>query len=106
MPDAVEHVRASAAGDGVEPVLKAIDEVNDGWVAYCGREWDKGAVASLEFSKSKGQEIINLSPDELAGWYHRVQPLLDEYVAETEEKGLPGKAFLDEILRLKKKYLP
>jgi len=49
-------------------------------------------------------EITHLSPEELARWDERGKPRIDEYIASLEAKGLPGKAYFDELQRLLKKY--
>ncbi|EFK09284.1 bacterial extracellular solute-binding protein, family 7 [delta proteobacterium NaphS2] len=64
--------------------------------------WDKGDKDAIEFVKAKGHELIYLSPEEIDRWRAKTHPLWDKWVADTEAKGLPGKAVLGETLRLMK----
>jgi len=48
-----------------------------------------------------GKKIIALSKEEDARWAAAVRPILDEYVAQTKAKGLPG----DEALKFCLEYL-
>ena len=48
----------------------------------------------MEYTKSKGNQIINLSKAEEERWAKLVFPILDEYVTAMKAKGLPGEEAL------------
>jgi TRAP-type C4-dicarboxylate transport system substrate-binding protein len=50
--------------------------------------------------KAAGCEIINLSPEEKAKWIKATEPLIDEWIAEMNAKGLPGSEIVKEARRL------
>ncbi len=52
----------------------------------------------------EGKEIIALTPEEAMRWEALCKPIQDKWVADLGAKGLPGKAFLDEAMRLAKEY--
>jgi TRAP-type C4-dicarboxylate transport system substrate-binding protein len=51
-----------------------------------------------------GHEIIELSPAEKKRWKETVRPLWNGWIKKMEAKGLPGRAVLDEAVRLAKEY--
>jgi TRAP-type C4-dicarboxylate transport system substrate-binding protein len=51
-----------------------------------------------------GMEIVDIPPEEVARWQEAAQAGTDIYTAQLEEKGLPGKAFVDAYYQLDKKY--
>ena len=78
-------------------VQKVIEEVSKEWVAKYGPAWDKSDEEGLAFSKSLGNEIISLSPEESAKWANAVKPVLDDYAKGAKKKGLPGKKYVEFI---------
>ena len=52
--------------------------------------------------RKKGGKIITLSPKEEARWAGFAKPMQDKTIAALEKKGLPAKAFFNEILRMVK----
>ncbi|MFC1580725.1 TRAP transporter substrate-binding protein [Thermodesulfobacteriota bacterium] len=64
------------------------------------KEGKKGMAISLD----RGQEIIDLSPADLAKWAATGKPAWDKWVKDMKAKGLPGQAVLDEAVTLIKKY--
>ena len=87
-----------------EDIKKIIDDYSDEFNKIAGEIWDTHDEGGLKYAKEKGLEIITLSPEELSRWKKAVRPLLDDYVTRMEAQGLPGREFLNEILRLKDKY--
>ena len=73
---------------------RIIEEVSAEWVDRHGHAWNQADAEGLEFIKGLGREVITLSPEQEAEWSSRVRPLLDKYLAQAAEKGLPGEAFL------------
>ena len=71
-------------------VKKIIEQVNQEWIDKTGRCWDEIDKKGREFTLSLGNRIITLSNEENLRWALRVQPILNEYVANMKAKGLPG----------------
>ncbi len=73
-----------------EDVRKVIEEVNAEWIVKTGNAWDEMDKSGKDFAAAKGCLSISLSPEENARWAEAVRPILDEYAAKMQEKGLPG----------------
>jgi TRAP-type C4-dicarboxylate transport system substrate-binding protein len=58
----------------------------------------------IKISKERGDEIIDLSPEEFAKWQATGKPAWNEWVKQMEAKGLPGQKVLDETIMLVEKY--
>ncbi|MBW1773847.1 MAG: TRAP transporter substrate-binding protein [Deltaproteobacteria bacterium] len=58
----------------------------------------------IKIVKERGQEIIEVSPEERARWVAVSKPAYDKWVKVMEAKGLPGKAVLNDALILVEKY--
>jgi len=98
-------VMNKAKWDALPADIQAVfTEVCDEWVDKHGEAWDQADEEGLAFVKELGKEVISLSEDEQAKWVQSVLPILDEYVAQTKEKGLDGDAFLKETQALIAKH--
>ena len=71
-------------------VQEIVGKVNEEWILKTGKSWDEMDKAGKEFATAKGNQIITLSAEEDAQWAKAVQPILDEYVKNMKDKGLPG----------------
>ena len=78
-----------------QDVRATIEQINEEWIDKTGKAWDEIDAEGVEFSKSKGHEFIQLSPQEDERWAKALLPLRDDYVKEMKQKGLPG----DEALK-------
>ena len=78
-------------------VQKVFTEVSAEWVDKHGEAWDQADKEGHEFVKGLGHEFIALPADEAKQWTDGVKPVLDEYLAKTKEKGLPGDALLKDL---------
>jgi TRAP-type C4-dicarboxylate transport system substrate-binding protein len=85
-------------------IQKVFDQVSEEYISIAGDVWDNASQAGLQYAKDEGLEIISLPDAERARWHAAYKPLREEYIKEMESKGLPGKAFLEEIEVLMKKY--
>ena len=89
-----------------QDIQRAIDEVSgDYQVEKICRKYqivqkDRMARASQEF----GIEVYQLPPEEMERWLEAYEPVWDIFIADLEDKGLPGKEFFEEYLRLHHKY--
>lgn len=70
------------------------------WIDKHGDAWDKADADARTFLADRNREIIPLSDEEKARWKEAVQPILDEYVAKTRAKNLPGDTFLQNLQAL------
>jgi TRAP-type C4-dicarboxylate transport system substrate-binding protein len=75
-------------------VQKVIEQVNEEWIVKQGNNWDEIDKAGRDTTVKLGNKIISLSKEEDARWAKAVRPLLDEYVKNMKEKGLPGEEAL------------
>ena len=75
--------------------LKAAIDANSGqeFSAFAGRT-----------QADRGNNIIELGPEEVARWKEAAQPVIDNWVAEMDGKGIEGQALLDEARALIDKY--
>ncbi len=87
-----------------EDIRKVFDEVSKEYIGIAGDVWDNASKAGLKYAEEEGLEIITLTPEEKARWHAAYKPLRDEYIKAMEAKGLPGKAFVEEIEQLIEKY--
>ncbi len=85
---------------------EAIEEVNERFFEEVAMGlWDKQNESALEYAvEETGQEVITLSEEESARWKERAEPVLDDFVNEMEDKGLPGRDVLDTVKRLADEY--
>jgi len=81
-----------------------IEQVNKEWIERQGKNWDDIDKAGREATLAAGNKIISLSKEENMRWAEAVKPILDGYVNNMKEKGLPGatalKFYMDELKKL------
>ena len=81
-----------------------IEQVNKEWIERQGKNWDDIDKAGREATLAAGNKIITLSKEENMRWAEAVNPILDGYVKNMKEKGLPGdkalKFYRDELKKL------
>jgi TRAP-type transport system periplasmic protein len=93
------------AWNRLSPELQQVfTDVSNEWVAKHGQAWDQADQEGQAFIEELQHEVITLDEAEQQRWQTAVQPVLDEYVAATTEKNLPGKQFLADLQNLIKKY--
>lgn len=88
-----------------DELKEALDE-NSGqeFSAFAGRtqaEWD---APGREIAVERGNNITELSADEVEAWREAAEPIYENWVAEMEEKGIDGQALIDEARELIDKY--
>lgn len=74
---------------------KIIEQINKEWAAKHAAAWDEADVAGRQFLLDKGGEIITLSDAEAARWVTAAQPVIDEYIADANGRGLDGEAIIE-----------
>ncbi|MBI4799532.1 MAG: TRAP transporter substrate-binding protein [Desulfarculus sp.] len=75
-------------------IQETITQINQEWIDKTGKAWDDFDKIGVEFTLSKGNQVVALSKEEDARWAKQVQPVLAEYVTATKAKGLPGEEAL------------
>lgn len=87
-----------------DDVKKVLNELGDEMHAWTGRYHDEENVnGALEWAqKEQGLTILTLSDEETARWDAKMAPIVDEWIAATEAKGLPGKKYIERIKELQK----
>ncbi len=81
-------------------VQKIMTQVSAEFVDKHGAAWDQADAEGLAFVQELGKTIIPLSEEQSQRWKDAVQPLMDDYISATEEKGLPGKQVIADIQTL------
>jgi len=71
-------------------IQKTIEKINGEWIEKQGKTWDEIDKAGRDYTIARGNKIISLSQDENWKWTMTVKPILDEYVKNMKDKGLPG----------------
>jgi TRAP-type transport system periplasmic protein len=86
------------AWDKLSPEQQQVfTQVSAEWVDKHGQAWDQADEDGKAFIAELNKKTIELSAEEQARWIEAVKPVLDEYVAATAEKGLPGAEFLAKL---------
>lgn len=96
-------------------VKKVMEEVSHEWIFRHGKAWEQGAFEGVAFLLQHGNSMIGIGPKEGARWVKAVQPVLDDYLKTTKDKGLAGDKVLAYVLerlkearagKFKSKYIP
>ena len=82
-------------------VQATIQKINEEWIEKSAKAWDQSDKDGLEYTKSKGNQVIYLSKQEDERWAKLVQPILNEYVGAMKAKNLPG----DEALKFCQEWM-
>jgi TRAP-type C4-dicarboxylate transport system substrate-binding protein len=61
--------------------------------------WDKVDKAGLGLAEKRGSKIRNMTPAEEAEVRTKLRPVIDEYLAELEKKGLPARVIYDDLTK-------
>ena len=85
-------------------IQKVFDEVGEEWVDVHGDVWDYADREGLKFVIELGKKIHKLSPAEEKKWVQSISPIIIDYQAKMEKKGLPAKKAVKTIRELLAKY--
>jgi TRAP-type transport system periplasmic protein len=80
-----------------EDIKEVFTQVSEEWVKKHGEAWDAADQEGIEYVQSLNKEIISLSESEQERWKEAVQPVIDEYISQAEENGLPGSDLVKDI---------
>lgn len=64
---------------------KIVEEISAEWVKVHGEAWDKADEEGKAFTLGLGNELIPLSAEESARWRQAVEPVINDYVANTPD---------------------
>ncbi|MBI5248032.1 MAG: TRAP transporter substrate-binding protein [Desulfomonile tiedjei] len=81
--------------DSLPPdIQKIIEEVSQEWIERTGKGWDEIDKEATEYGESKGLKVVRISKEEESVTAQKVKPLLDAYVGNMKNLGLPGEETL------------
>ncbi len=92
--------------DSLSPDLKKVIDANSG-AAYSqavGKIWDGSQAAGRQAAKDRGNTFTMIPASELDNWVKAAAPLVDDFTADMDKKGLPGKQMLQDARDLLVKY--
>ena len=96
-------VMNKAKWDSLPADLQAIvNEVSIEWIAAQGEAWDTSDEEGKAFVEELDKTFITLSAADEAAFISAMDPIFEEYIASTKEKGLPGEEFLKDLQNLLK----
>ncbi len=80
--------------DALPDDLKAVIDANSGFEfsAFAGRQMQAGDAPSYEMALDMGNNVITLTPDQVAEWKAAAASVSDDWVAEMDGRGLDGTA--------------
>jgi TRAP-type C4-dicarboxylate transport system substrate-binding protein len=70
-----------------EDIQQVIDEVSEEMFSNWGRWWHETDQVAIDAAREAGNEIIPMSDEQRQAWRERLQPVIDNYLAN--ESGLP-----------------
>jgi len=89
-------------------VKKVFDDLRREQAIWTGQYVDNHVKEAMKWSietyKDPKVQIYELSKEELSKWYALLKPMTDKYIKDVEAKGLPAKAILEDVMKLKEKY--
>lgn len=92
--------------DGLPADLKAIIDRNSGagLSQMAGKTWDESKPAARKPAVDRGNVFYTVPAAEVDLWIKASRPLYDEWVADMDKRGLPGKQMLADAQALLVKY--
>lgn len=78
-------------------IQEVFTAVSQEWTAKHGAAWDQADKDGAAFVTQLKRELIHLPEAEQQAWKAAVKPVLDDYLKQTKDKGLPGEAMLTDI---------
>ncbi|MBM4279114.1 MAG: TRAP transporter substrate-binding protein, partial [Deltaproteobacteria bacterium] len=86
---------------------KIVDEMIGKKVALKGAGiYDDLALKSIDVHKKAGMQVYDLPSAEMEKWRSATEPQYKAWSAKMDGKGLPGKAFFEEMVKLSRTYAP
>jgi TRAP-type C4-dicarboxylate transport system substrate-binding protein len=80
-----------------DDIKKAFTDVSDEWIDIHGKAWDTADDAAITYTKSLGNEIIELSSEESPKWVTAIEPVINNYIDESKKKNFDGAKAIAEL---------
>lgn len=80
-----------------QDVKETIEEINQEWIPKVGEAWVISDEEGKEYTLAQNNEVYELDKEESDRWARAVSPVVEDYVADTQKKGLPGQDYVDFI---------
>jgi TRAP-type C4-dicarboxylate transport system substrate-binding protein len=92
--------------ESLPPDLKAVIEKNSGAMLsqQAGRVWDASQAAGRKPAVDRGNVFYTVPAAEVDHWIQASHPLYDDWTADMDKRGLPGKQMLADAQALLAKY--
>lgn len=92
--------------DSLPADLKKVIDHNSGAALsrQIGKIWDDSQAPGRKAAQDRGNTIITISAAETDNWIKASAPIYDEWTADMEKRGLPGKQMLQDARDLLAKY--
>jgi hypothetical protein len=81
-----------------DDIKRIFNEVTADMLDRHGQGWNNADRTARKWLEAHGKENVLLSEGETKRWQELVRPVLDAYAESAESKGLPGRAFLADLL--------
>jgi len=79
-----------------------LTQVSEEWIYKQGEAWDESDRQGEAFVRDLGKNFVSLSDEDNKALVKAMEPVYAEYTAAAAEKGLPGEAFLNDLLGMLK----
>jgi TRAP-type C4-dicarboxylate transport system substrate-binding protein len=92
--------------DSLPADLKKVIDNNSGAALsqQIGRIWDNSQAAGRKAAQERGNTFHTIPAAELDNWVKASAPLYDEWIADMDKRGMPGRQMLQEARDLLVKY--
>ena len=92
--------------DSLPADLKAVIDKHSGAAVSqaIGKVWDGSQAAGRKAAQERGNTFTMIPASELDNWIKASAPLYDDFVADMDKKGMPGKQMLQDARDLLVKY--
>ncbi len=85
-------------------VQQIFTEVSREWIGVHAETWDRVDQDGIVFTRERGNEILELAPEQNELWVGAVRPVLEEYIDDMKKKNLPGEQAVAELQNLIKNH--
>ena len=92
--------------DSLSPDLKKVIDNNSGagLTQQIGKIWDESQAPGRKAATDRGNTFYMVPASELDNWVKASAPLYDDWIADMDKRGLPGKQMLQDARSLLVKY--
>lgn len=85
--------------NSLSPELQQIfTETSDEWIDKHGQAWNDADTEARAMLANMGKTVETLGPQETERWRKSIAPMLNQFAAQADSRGLPGSAFLKDLL--------